>query len=129
VSSEHPTRGEGVAVVHDGVGRATFDDSLASLRPRGCMVLFGAASGPAPPFEPARLESGGSLFLTRPSLRHYAATRHELLERAAEVFGWIAAGKLEERIGGRYPLERARQAHEDLAARTTIGKLIVLPGQ
>ena len=123
------TRGEGVAVVYDGVGRATFDGSLASLRTRGYLVLFGAASGPVPPFEPTRLESGGSLFLTRPSLRHYIATRQELIERAAEVFGWIAAGQLDVRIGCRYPLEEARRAHEDLAARKTTGKLILLPGQ
>jgi NADPH2:quinone reductase len=122
------TRGEGVVVVYDGVGKATFDESLASLRPRGYMILFGAASGPVPPFEPMRLEGGGSLWLTRPSLRHYTATREELLERAAEVFGWIADGKLDVRIGGRYPLDQARRAQEDLAGRKTTGKLLLLPG-
>jgi NADPH:quinone reductase len=122
------TRGDGVVVVYDGVGKATFDESLASLRPRGYMILFGAASGPVPPFEPMRLEGGGSLWLTRPSLRHYTATRGELLERAAEVFGWIADGKLDVRIGGRYPLDQARRAQEDLGGRKTTGKLLLLPG-
>lgn len=122
------TRGEGAAVVYDGVGRATFDGSLASLRPRGTMVLFGAASGRVPPFDPMRLEQHGSLFLTRPSTRHYTARREELLERAADVFGWIAGEKLRVHIGGRYPLEDARKAQEDLAARRTSGKLLLLPG-
>jgi NADPH:quinone reductase len=123
------TGGEGVDVVYDGVGRTTFDESLASLRPRGSMVLFGAASGPAPPFDPMRLENGGSLFLTRPSLRHYTAEREELLERAAAVFGWIAEGRLDVRIGRRYPLEEARRAQEDLAGRRTAGKLLLLPSR
>jgi NADPH2:quinone reductase len=122
------TGGAGVAVVYDGVGRATFDESLASLRPRGTMVLYGSASGPVPPFELMRLESSGSLFLTRPSLRHYTARREELLERAAEVFGWIGNGILEVHIGGRYPLEEVRRAQEDLAGRTTTGKLLLLAG-
>jgi NADPH2:quinone reductase len=122
------TRGDGAAVVYDGVGKATFDESLASLRPRGYMILFGAASGAVPPFEPMRLEASGSLWLTRPSLRHYTATREELLERAAAVFDWIADDKLEVRIGGRYPLDQARRAQEDLAGRKTTGKLLLLPG-
>jgi NADPH2:quinone reductase len=117
----------GVAVVYDGVGQATFDESLAALRPRGCMVLYGAASGAVPPVDPQRLNAGGSLFLTRPSLPHYTATRHELLARAAQVFGWIADGRLDVRIGARYPLTDARQAQEDLAARKTTGKLILQP--
>ena len=121
------TGGVGADVVYDGVGAATFDDSLASLRPRGFMVLYGAASGRVPPFDPMRLEGGGSLYLTRPSIRHYTATREELLERAAEVFGWIAEGSLQIRIGGRYPLEDVRRAHEDLEARRTTGKLLLLP--
>src|ERR687891_990352 len=99
------TGGEGAAVVYDGVGKATFDDSLASLRPRGDMVLFGAASGRVPPFDPMELEGGGSLFLTRPGIRHYTATREELLEHAGAVFGWIAERKLDVLIGGRDPLE------------------------
>lgn len=119
------TNATGADVVYDGVGAATFDGSLASLRPRGDLVLYGAASGRVPPFDPMRLEDGGSLFLTRPSIRHYTATRDELLGRAAEVFAWIADGKLEVRIGGRYPLEDARRAHEDLGARRTTGKLLL----
>jgi NADPH2:quinone reductase len=121
------TDGAGVDVVYDGVGAATFDESLASLRPRGELVLFGAASGPVPPVDPMRLEDGGSLYLTRPGIRHYTATSEELRSRAATVFDWIAAGKLEVRIGGRYPLEDARRAHEDLEGRRTTGKLILIP--
>jgi NADPH:quinone reductase len=108
-------------VVYDGVGQATFDASLRALRPRGMLVLYGAASGPVPPFDPMRLENEGSLFLTRPSLRHYTSR-----ERAEEVFDLIGAGKLEVRIGGRYPLEEARRAHEDLEGRRTTGKLVLL---
>jgi NADPH:quinone reductase len=121
------TGGDGVAVAYDGVGQATFDESLRALRTRGHMVLFGAASGRVPPFDPMRLEDGGSLFLTRPSLRHYVAKREELLERAAEVFRWIGESKLDVHIGGRYPLADARRAHEDLAARRTSGKLLLVP--
>jgi NADPH2:quinone reductase len=121
------TDGSGVAVVYDGVGRATFDESLRSLRRLGTMVLYGAASGAVPPFDPMRLEQEGSLFLTRPTLRHYAAERSALSERAREVFGLVADGKLDVRIGGRYPLEQARSAHEDLEARKTTGKLLLLP--
>jgi NADPH2:quinone reductase len=121
------TDGRRVDVVYDGVGASTFDESLAALRPRGHLVLYGAASGRVPPFDPMRLEEGGSLYLTRPSIRHYTATREELLARAADVFEWIADGKLDIRIGGRYPLEEARRAHEDLEARRTTGKLLLLP--
>jgi NADPH2:quinone reductase len=121
------TGGEGVAAVYDGVGKTTFDESLASLRPLGMLVVFGAASGQPDPVEVRRLESGGSLYLTRPSLRHYTATRDELLTRARDVFGWVAAGKLDVRIGRRYPLEDARRAQEDLGSRATSGKLILLP--
>jgi NADPH2:quinone reductase len=117
--------GAGVAVVYDGIGQATFDQSLAALRPRGFMVLYGAASGPVSPVDPQRLHAGGSLFLTRPGLPHYTATRHELLHRAAEVFGWIADGRLDVHIGARYALEDARRAQEDLAARRTTGKVIL----
>lgn len=116
---------EGVHAVYDGIGRTTFDGSLAALRPRGFMVSYGAASGPPAPVEAARLMSGGSLFLTRPSLHHYTASRDELLRRASDVFAWIADGKLEIRIGGRYSLEEARRAHEDLASRRTTGKLLL----
>lgn len=121
------TGGEGVAVAYDGVGRETFDESLASVMTRGTMVLYGAASGPVPPFDPMRLEHGGSLFLTRPALRNYTADREELLARAADVFSWAADGSLDVRIGGRYPLEQARQAQEDLATRRTTGKLLLVP--
>jgi NADPH2:quinone reductase len=122
------TDGRGVAAVFDGVGKTTFDASLASLRARGTMVLYGGASGPVPPMDPQRLNAGGSLFLTRPSLVHYTSERQELLERAAELFGWIAGGKLDVRIGGRYPLADARRAHADLEGRRTTGKLLLLPG-
>jgi NADPH2:quinone reductase len=121
------TGGRGADVVYDGVGAATFDESLASLRPRGDLVLYGAASGRVPPFDPMKLESGGSLYLTRPGIRHYTATREELLARASDVFTWIADGRLDVRIGARYPLEEARRAHEDLEARRTTGKLLLLP--
>jgi len=121
------TGGEGVAVVYDGVGRTTFDGSLASLRRRGMLVLFGASSGPVPPFDPQRLNAGGSLFLTRPSLVHHTVTREELLWRTQEVLGWITDGRLTIRIGARYPLGEARRAHEDLEGRRTTGKLLLLP--
>jgi NADPH2:quinone reductase len=120
------TGGEGVAAAYDGVGKATFDDSLACLRPRGYMVLYGAASGRPAPVSPERLFAR-SLYLTRPSLKHYTASREELLERAGAVFGWIAEGRLGVRIGERYPLDAARQAHEDLEARRTTGKLLLIP--
>lgn len=119
--------GEGVAVVYDGVGRATFDASLDSLRRRGTMVLFGAASGPVPPFDPQALNAKGSLFLTRPSLGHYVATREELLWRAGEVLDWVGSGQMMVHVGERYPLSDARRAHEDLAARRTTGKLLLIP--
>jgi NADPH2:quinone reductase len=121
------TGGEGVAAVYDGVGAATFDGSLESLRPRGTLALYGAASGQVPPFDPQRLNAAGSLFLTRPTLAHYTLTRDELLERAAAVYGWIARGELRLHIGGRYELADARRAHEDLEGRRTTGKLLLLP--
>ena len=122
------TEGAGAHVVYDGVGQDTFDDSLAALRPRGMMVLYGAASGQVPPLDPQRLNSGGSLFLTRPTLVHYLADPAELRWRASEVFGWIAKGELDVRIGGTYPLAEAARAQEDLASRRTTGKLLLLPG-
>ncbi len=121
------TGGAGAAAVYDGVGRATFDDSLSALRPRGCMVLYGAASGPVPPFELQRLAAGGSLFITRPTLGSYIASRDELRGRADDLFSWIARGRLSVRIGGSYPLAEAGRAHQDLASRGTTGKLILLP--
>jgi NADPH:quinone reductase len=119
-------RGLEADVVYDGVGAATFDASLEALRPRGTMVLFGAASGQPAPFAPGDL-AARSLFLTRPALHHYTATRAELLERAGAVLELVSAGKLDVRIGARYPLEEARRAHEDLEARLTTGKLLLLP--
>jgi NADPH2:quinone reductase len=120
------TDGEGVDAVYDGVGRATFDVSLASLRPRGTMVLFGSASGQPDPVDVRRLQER-SLFLTRPALHHYTHERDELLAHATAVFDWIREGKLHVRIGGRYPLEDARRAQEDLEARRTAGKLLLFP--
>jgi NADPH2:quinone reductase len=119
------TDGRGVAAVFDGVGKSTFDQSLAALRPRGLMALFGAASGQPPALELGRLVAGGSLFLTRPSLQHYTLDRDELLARARDVLGWVESGQLDVRIGGRYPLEQAREAQEDLQARRTTGKLVL----
>jgi NADPH2:quinone reductase len=121
------TGGAGAAAVYDGVGQATFGASLAALRPRGYMVLYGAASGPVPPFEPQRLAACGSLYLTRPTLGSYIATRAELLQRAEDLFSWISEDRLTVRVGGRYPLAEAARAHEDLAARRTTGKLLLLP--
>ncbi|MFB9906043.1 quinone oxidoreductase family protein [Allokutzneria oryzae] len=119
------TDGVGVHVVYDGVGKDTFDASLSSLRPRGLLALYGAASGAVPAFDPQRLNAGGSLFITRPSLGHYTATREELLWRAGEVFEAISAGSLNIAIGGRYTLADARKAHEDLQGRKTTGKLLL----
>jgi NADPH2:quinone reductase len=119
--------GGGVHVAYDGVGKATFDASLAALRRRGMLALFGAASGPVPPFDPQRLNAGGSLFLTRPTLKHHTATREELLWRSGEVLGAIADGTLQVTIGGRYELDRAADAYRDLESRRTTGKLLVLP--
>lgn len=118
---------KGVDVVYDGVGKSTFDASLASLRPRGMMVLFGGASGQVPPLDIQRLNRAGSLFLTRPSLGHYVATREELLERGSSVLGDIAAGSLKIDVGGRYPLDRAAAAYDDLEGRRTTGKLLLIP--
>jgi NADPH2:quinone reductase len=112
------------AVAYDGVGQDTFDRSLAALRPRGMLVLYGAASGPVPSVEISRLNAG-STFLTRPTLVNYVATREELLWRSGEVYSWVVEGKLDVRIGGRYPLEEARQAQEDLENRRTTGKLLL----
>ena len=122
------TEGAGAHVVYDGVGKDTFDDGLAALRPRGMMVLYGAASGQVPPVDPQRLNTGGSLFLTRPTLAHYIADTAELRWRAGEVFDWIAKGELDVRIGGTYPLADAARAQDDLAGRRTTGKLLLLPG-
>ena len=121
------SQGRGAHAVYDGVGAATFDASLAALRPRGTMVLFGASSGPVPAFDPQRLNAGGSLFLTRPTLVHYTLDRGELVARADDVLGWIEKGELSVTIGGRYPLAEAARAHEDLEGRKTSGKLLLVP--
>jgi NADPH2:quinone reductase len=121
------TGGEGVHAVYDGVGRSTFDVSLASLRRRGTLVLFGGASGQVPPFDIQRLNSAGSLFLTRPSLAHYVATREELEWRTAEVLGALAGGTLQIEVGGRYPLTDAAAAYDALEGRRTTGKLLLIP--
>jgi NADPH:quinone reductase len=121
------TGGEGVHVVYDGVGQATFEGGLDCLRTRGYMVLFGAASGPVPPFDIQTLNRKGGLFLTRPSLAHYTATREELLWRAESILSWIGNNTLEVRVGGTYPLSDAAQAHRDLEGRKTTGKLLLIP--
>jgi NADPH:quinone reductase len=125
---DEATEDVGAHVVYDGVGKDTFDDSLAALRPRGMMVLYGAASGQVPPVDPQRLNSGGSLYLTRPKLADYTADPEELRWRAGEVFDWITKDELEVRIGGTYPLAEAARAQDDLASRRTTGKLLLLPG-
>jgi NADPH2:quinone reductase len=119
------TGGRGVDVVYDGVGMATFDDSLTTLRPRGMMVLFGGSSGQVPPLDPQRLNHLGSLFLTRPKTTEYVATRDELTWRAGDILNGISSDDLNVRIGGRYALDEAGRAHEDLEARRTTGKLII----
>lgn len=121
------TGGQGVQVVYDGVGQATFQGSLDSLARRGTMVLFGQSSGPVPPFDPGILNTKGSLYLTRPSLFHYMATREELTSRAADVLGWIRAGRLKLRIGLELPLRDAAEAHRALEGRKTTGKVLLLP--
>ncbi|RAM36479.1 quinone oxidoreductase family protein [Arthrobacter globiformis] len=121
------THGAGVNVVYDGVGKDTFDGSLASLRTRGSLVLFGAASGPVPPVDPQRLNAGGSLTLTRPSLAHFLGNPQERLWRSTEIFGAAADGSLKVRIGATYPLAEAGRAHKDLEGRRTTGKVLLVP--
>ena len=121
------TDGKGVRVVYDSVGRDTFEKSLDSLAPRGLLVLFGQSSGAVAPFDAQILSAKGSLFLTRPTLAHYTATREELLRRANEVFGWIADGSLKVRIGATFPLADAARAHTELQSRRTTGKVLLLP--
>jgi len=121
------TDGKGVHVVYDGVGKSTFDKDFEVLRPRGYLVLFGGASGAVPPFDPIILSRKGSLFLTRPTLAHYIASRGELEQRASDVLGWIVAGKLKLRIDHKYRLEDVQQAHRDLEGRRTTGKVLLIP--
>jgi NADPH:quinone reductase len=121
------TNGEGVAAVYDGIGRTTFDDGLRALRPAGVMVLYGSASGWPDPLNTRVLASRGSLYVQRPVLGTYVRTRELLLARAGEVFDWVRAGRLDVRIGARYPLADAARSHEDLEARRTTGKLLLIP--
>jgi NADPH:quinone reductase len=121
------TGGAGVHVVYDGVGATTFEKGLDCLRPRGMMVLFGAASGPVPPFDLGQLSVKGSLYVTRPTLFSYILDDTELHARAAEVLGWIAAGELKLRIEEDYPLARAADAHRALEGRQTTGKVLLVP--
>jgi NADPH2:quinone reductase len=121
------TGGKGVDVVYDSVGKTTFEKGLNILRPRGMMVLFGGSSGAVPPFDLIALSQKGSLYVTRPSLGNYVATRDELLARASAVFGMIADRKLKLRIEHNYPLKDAQQAHRDLEGRRTTGKLLLIP--
>ena len=121
------TAGKGCHVVYESVGKATFAKSLNCLRPRGYLVLFGQASGPVDPLDPQILNQKGSLFLTRPSLGAYVATREELLGRANDLFAWIAAGKLDVRIDQRYALSEAAAAHSYLEGRQTKGKVLLIP--
>lgn len=121
------TDNKGVNVIYDGVGKSTFDQDLNLLRPRGYLVLFGGASGPVPPFDPIRLSQKGSLFLTRPTLLNYIASREELEQRSSDLFRMIAAGNLKLRISHTYKLQDAQQAHRDLEGRKTTGKLLLIP--
>ena len=121
------TDGRGVDVVYDSVGKDTFEGSMDALRPRGYLVLFGQSSGAVPPFNIQTLNAKGSLFLTRPTLAHYIATREELLGRASDLFALVAAGKLHARIGATYPLAEAGAAQEALTGRQTTGKVLLLP--
>jgi NADPH:quinone reductase len=128
VVAEH-TGGSGARVVFDSVGRDTFEDSLGSLARRGCLILFGQSSGPVPPLDLSRLQKAGSVFVTRPGLADYVATREELLERADAVLSMVANGDLDVRIHERFPLARADEAHRLLQSGTTAGKLVLLTGR
>ncbi len=121
------TAGRGVDVVYDSVGATTFEKSLNCLRPRGMLALFGQSSGPVPAFDPASLGAKGSLFLTRPSLNHYAMSRDEIQTRASDLFRWLAKGELKFKVDHVLPLAQAVKAHEDLAGRRTTGKIVLIP--
>ena len=121
------TAGAGVHVNYDSVGRTTFTKGLSCLVPRGMMVLFGQSSGPVDPIDPQVLHQKGSLFLTRPSITHYVATRAELLERAGDVLRWVADGTLRVRIARELPLAETAQAHREIEARRTTGKVLLIP--
>jgi NADPH:quinone reductase len=119
--------GNGVEAVYDGVGKSTFDASLASLAVRGTLALFGASSGPVPPLDPQRLNAAGSVYLTRPSRPHFMRTRNEFDWRTGELFGGVAAGKIAVTVGAHYPLKEVAQAHRDLQSRKTIGSVVLTP--
>ena len=121
------TDGRGVNAVYDGVGKTTFDASLASLAVRGTLALFGAASGPVPPVDPQRLNQAGSVYLTRPNLAHYTRTADEFGWRAGEVMDAIASGAITINVSNSYPLEDAAQAHRDLQGRKTVGSIVLVP--
>ena len=121
------TGGRGVDVVYDSVGKTTFEKGLNILRPRGMMVLFGGSSGAVPPFDLVALSQKGSLYVTRPTLAHYIATREELVSRSGAVFGMLASGTLKLRIEHIYPLTEAQRAHRDLEGRKTTGKVLLIP--
>jgi NADPH:quinone reductase len=121
------TSGHGVAAVYDGVGRTTFDASLASLAVRGTLALFGASSGPVPPVDPQRLNAAGSVYLTRPNLAHFTRTADEFAWRAGELLDAIADGSITVTVGGHYPLAEAERAHRDLQGRKTTGSIVLLP--
>jgi len=119
--------GEGVAVVFDGIGRTTFSDGLTALRPTGTMIIYGVASGSPEPIDIATLAARGSLYVQRPTIKSYIRTTELLQTRARQVLDLVAQGQLDVRIGARYPLDQARRAHEDLEARRTTGKLLLVP--
>ena len=121
------TGGQGVPVVYDSVGKTTFDGSLACLHPRGLLALFGGSSGAVPPFDLIKLSTLGSLYITRPNMNSYVATRAELESRASDVLSWVADGSLKLRLEHTYPLAEAAQAHRDLESRKTTGKLLLIP--
>ena len=121
------TNGAGVHVVYDSVGKDTFEKSLDCLRPRGYLVLFGNSSGPVPPFDLGKLAGKGSLFVTRPTLLHYASNRDELLQRSNDLFNWIGAEKLKLRIDKTFALKEASEAHRQLEGRKTTGKVLLIP--
>jgi NADPH:quinone reductase len=123
--SKRITDGAGVHVVFDSVGKTTFDGSLDALRPRGLLALFGQSSGPVPPLDPQVLNRKGSLFLTRPTIAHYLATREELEWRSNDVLTWVREGKLAVRIGAEFPLDKASEAHRALESRRTTGKVLL----
>jgi NADPH2:quinone reductase len=127
VEAKRLTDNKGVDVVYDSVGKTTFEKGLNILRPRGMMVLFGGSSGAVPPYDLIGLSQKGSLYVTRPSLMNYIASREELVARSTAVFGMIHSGKLKLRIEHTYPLAEAQRAHRDLEGRNTTGKLLLIP--